>query len=423
MLGGSAADRRDSLRAPCRAVVIAAVLLPVWVSAAGAQGTPEKPKYGSFRFGPLYLSLRLQLTAGFESNVYNTPTPVGDDTVTLVPSLQAVLPVTRRARIRATGGILPSYFHREASERHTDLLGNVLGEVDVGPLTAFGGFGGGRYRQRFSLEIDERLLRHESNNTFGGALRLGQRVTVTGSQIATTYTFDPAAEVDGVSVSLSLDRKTVTRRLEVRLPLTRKTSLSPWVDVVEDRFLQSSPGFPTTVKSQRYAVALDFGELAFVNGRIAAGVRHFGSVDGVTPYDGLFLSISASMPFIADSRLTLSSNRDVAYSATPGPQGVSIRNTFVQSVYRGEVACGLPWKLYARPFVGYAEADYLAAAGPADTVPERKDHTWIFGAALLRRLGSHASLGVTAQKEHRRSPVPGREYHGTLYGLTGEVTF
>lgn len=409
-----------------RAAAISALLVPLSASVASSQerqASPERPKYGSIRVGPLYLSLRLTLTAGFDSNVYNTPTPLGDESVSLTPTVQAVLPMTRRARIKATGGIVPQYFHKEASQRHTDLLGNLLGEVDLGPLTAFGGFGGGRYRQRFSLEIDERLLRHESTNTFGGTLRVGHRVKATGSQIAVTYTFDPAAVLDGRPVNLALDRKTVTRRLEVSLPVTRKTSLVPFVDLVEDRFLHASSGVPSRVRSQRYAAALELGELAFVTGRVAAGVRHFGAGEGVAPYDGLFLAISASMPFVAGSRLALSSNRDVTYAATPGSADRAVRNTRVDSVHRGDVAFELPWKLYARPFAAYAESTYLLPSEPAATNAIRRDRVWSFGGALLRRLGDHINVGVTAQRQRRTSPVLGRKYDGTLYGLTGEARF
>jgi hypothetical protein len=45
----------------------------------------------------------------------------------------------------------------------------VRGEVDVGPFTAYGGVGGGHYHQRFTLEIDDRLLRHEDEGPLGGS--------------------------------------------------------------------------------------------------------------------------------------------------------------------------------------------------------------------------------------------------------------
>src|SRR5262249_54388765 len=142
------------------------LLIVACVSPAAAEERQQNPKYGTMRLGPLYLSIVVQANAGYDTNVYNTPAQLGGQTVTVTPTVTAVLPVTRHARLRGTGSVLPQYFYKEASERHTDLYGTLLAEVDVGPVTAYGGVGGGRYRQRFSLEIDERLLRHESSTTF-----------------------------------------------------------------------------------------------------------------------------------------------------------------------------------------------------------------------------------------------------------------
>jgi len=393
-----------------------------FASSAAAQERQPGPKYGTIRLGPLYLSVVVQATAGYDTNVYNTPTALGDQSVTVTPSLQAVLPLTRHARLRGTGGIVPQYFSKQASERHTDVFGTALAEVDIGPLTAFGGVGGGRYRQRFSLEIDQRLLRHESNDTFGAKLHVGHRITATASQLSTTYTFDPTVELDGRPVSVALDRDTVIRRIEVSFPLTRKTSLVPSVDLLEDRFLHPQPGLLPRTSSQRYAAALDFSDLAFLNGRVAAGVRHFSAGQGVAPYDGLFLAVNVGMPFIAHTRLLLSSTRDVAYSATQATVPGSPRNTYVNSIHRAEVWLNLPLKMMARPFVGYAEARYLLPSDQAGTTP-RLDRALSVGGAVLRRLGDHVSMGVTAQHVTRKSPIDDHQYDGTVYGLTGEVRF
>jgi hypothetical protein len=210
--------------------------------------------------------------------------------------------------------------------------------------------------------------------------------------------------------------------VELSLPVTRKTTFVPSVDLVEDRFLHPQPGLLPLTRSQRYVAALDFGELAFLNGRLAVGLHHFGARQGVAPYNGLFLSVNLGMPFIAHSRLLLSSTRDVTYGASQAPEATLVRSTYVNSVNRAEVSFNLPLRIIARPFAGYAEARYLLPPDQASTTP-RVDHAWTVGGAVLRRLGDHINLGLTAQKVMRKSPISERRYDGIVYGLTGEVHF
>jgi putative beta-barrel porin BBP2 len=405
-----------------RVAVIAILVRPGSGQAVAQEKDSERSKYGSVRLGPVYLSARAPFAVGVDGNVYNTPEGTSDEAASITPTLKAVLPLGRHARIRSSGGVVPQYFHRESTQRYTDRFGDVRGEIDAGPITAYGGIGGGRFRQRFTLEIDDRLERHEKSDVLGAVLHVGHRVTVGGSQTRLTSTFDAEAIVDGRPVSASLDRRTMTRRADLSLPLTRKTSLRPFADFVEDRFLQPSPGLASSVTSQRYGAALAFSELAFLNGTLAAGVRHFGAGEGVAPYDGLFLSVNVTSPFIVGTRLLLSANRDVNYSAVAA-RSASVRNTYVASNYRAEVSFELPLRLHGRVFGGYIESRYLRPSGDEATFAPRRDRGWLEGAALLRHLGRHLSLGGRVQHESRTSPLDGRSYDGLAYGLAGEVRF
>jgi hypothetical protein len=207
------------------------------------------------------------------------------------------------------------------------------------------------------------------------------------------------------------------------LPVTRKTSFVPWVDLVEDRFVHPASALPSRVRSQRVAGALEFGELAFIAGRVAAGVHHYSASEGVPPYNGLFLDVSAGMPFVLKTRLQLSSHRDVTYSALGAASVAGVRTTYVISSHRAEVLFNLPWRWHGRSFVGYAESRYLRPRGAEATSMPRRDHAWIVGGALLRRLGDHLSVGGIVQREKRASPVVTHTYDATLYGLTGEMHF
>jgi hypothetical protein len=321
------------------------LVLLVAAAQAGAQEKSDKNKYGTFRLGPFYLSVLAPFNVGVDDNVYNSPDdPVADRSASITPTLQVVLPMTRHARIRASGGIVPQYFHREASERFTDLFGDVRGEVDLGPITAFGGMGEGRYRQRFTMEIDERVQRHQSTEVFGATLHMGRRLTMTASQLRTTSTVDPEATLDGGNINEFLDRRTVTRRVELGVPITRKTTLLPFVDFITDEFLHPSPDLARTVDSARYGLGLSFSDLAFFNGTAFFGIRHYGAGQGVPPYNGPFLGVNLGSPFILNSRLNLSAGRDVNYSALPPGAGANLRNTYVSSSYRARPGTWRPPK-------------------------------------------------------------------------------
>src|SRR5258708_3536246 len=145
----SPASRRSEAAVRTRRFAAISVLVLSSSQSLAQEQSRDRPKYGSVHLGPFYLSLRVPFAAGVDSNVYNTPDGTSDESASVTPSLQAVLPLTRHARIRGTGGIVPQYFHREATERYTDRFGDVRGEVDVGPITAYGGRWGGPAPPRY----------------------------------------------------------------------------------------------------------------------------------------------------------------------------------------------------------------------------------------------------------------------------------
>jgi hypothetical protein len=404
----------------CRWAAVGFVGVTLSITGANAQ---DRPKKGGLKLGPFQVSAVAPFTAGVDSNVYNTPLGVDDQSFTITPTIEVLLPLGRRVRIRNTGGIAPYYFRTEKSQRHTDLFGRTRTEVDVGPLTLFGGIEGARYRQRFSLEIDERIRRDVSGHVFGATFRIRRQLTLTASQHNVKSTFDPEASFAGQQVSVALDRNTQKRTVQLAVPLTRKTSLVPWVDLIEDEFLSLASGAPPLVKSARYGAAFEFSDLAFFNGRAAAGVRHYSGGGGVPSYDGPFLGVGLEMPFILRTRLQLSAARDVNYSATPSAAGAAIRQTYVAGRYGSTLIFELPWKLQGRIIGGFDETRYLSFAGSDQSVLPPREHGTTFGGVLLRHLGDHLSLGVIARHVERTSPVASRTYSDDLYGVTGDFRF
>ena len=395
------------------------VTLTISIPISNAQ---ERGKKSGLKLGPFQVSVVAPFTAGVDSNVYNTPDEVGDEAFTIRPTLQVLLPLGRRARITSTGGIAPYYFHTEKSQRHTDLFGRVRAEIDAGPVTPFVGVEGARYRQRFSLEIDDRIRRESSGYLFGATLRIRRQLTLTASQDMVTWTYDPEASFAGQPVSTALDRDTRTRTVQLRVPLTRKTFLVPWIDLIEDHFLNAAPGTIDLVKSSRYGAAFEFSELAFFKGRAAAGVRHYSGGQGVPPYDGPFFAVNLEMPFVWGSRLQLAAARDVNYSATPSPLGPAVRQTHIAGTYGASVNFELPWKLQGRVLGGFDNTKYIPPAD-SDALAPPGEHGDTLGVALLRHLGRHLSLGGIVRFVNRTSPDATRSYSDRVYGMTGDIRF
>jgi hypothetical protein len=425
-LRGFLLPRLVLLGLPALSPAMAAAQVPAAVSSPRPAPSPKaesKRSHGLIKLGPLYLTPGVILAAGIDNSedIYDPEdTRVPDEAVTVSPSLRAVLPVTKYARARASGGLAPHYFTTEKSDRHLDRFGSVGANVDLGPLSVGVSRSQGLVRARFSLEVEERLRREHSATSVSAALRLG-RTSIRGLQRVGTSTF---LSPSGDPQVAALDRENTTRRLELRLPLTRRTTLAPSVDRVEDRFLRDFVGVPAVVKSERYRMALEFSEIAFLNGRVAAGLRSTAAGQGVAPYRGLFLEAAVSMPFLLGTRLALSANRDMDYALRPAEDG-SRRNTGVNSLYRAQLSFELPWALHGRVLASYSVFDYLSAAtaGPDAVKAPRSASGVNYGGALLRRFGSHVGVGGLAQRVNRQTATDGLSYSGWSYGLTGQVRF
>ncbi len=116
-------------------------------------------------------------------------------------------------------------------------------ELDFGPFTFFGAGGGGQYKQRFSIDIDDRVLRQEQWAQVGARLKLTRRISLTGTGSSRVYRFESAV-LRGVDVKESLDRNSLSASLEGRLAITSLTTLLLSAEGIEDRFL--SAGLSTT---------------------------------------------------------------------------------------------------------------------------------------------------------------------------------
>ena len=389
--------------------------------AAAAERQKKRP--GRFRVGPVYLTPKLALrNAGVDTNVFNQRTgEISDTTVVLSPILEGALPVGRRLRLTGETHVDLNYFRRQHSERSTDFGGEGRAELDFGPFTLFGAGGGSQSRQRFSIDIDQRVLRHERWGGAGVKFAPISRLSATLTGTGRIYEF-ASSLVRGVDVKRSLDRNELTGSLQLRYALTRQTTAVLSADSIEDRFLRQASSASRLTRSYRYLAGLELGEKALLRGRILAGVREFPASGSAPRYWGSALAASATTRVFKYGLLAGVADRDVYYALSPTLLlSDSLRNTYVATRLGAELTVGLPLSLIGRGSFGLEEAKYLLPYPRGAGFAPRVDHLWTAGASLLRSFRRGVRIGGTVQWGRRVSSFPEFSYEGARYGVQAEV--
>ncbi len=425
------------MRARAVLALVLALGTPLLAWAADSEAPKKRP--GRYKIGPVYLTPKLELkNAGVDTNVFNKSAGgAGDTQVVLSPGVGAVLPVGRRLRITGRGFLDLNYFQRESTERSTDRAAEGRVELDVGPFTLFGAGGGGQYKQRFSIDLDERLLRQEKWAQVGARWDLTHRISLTGFGTGRVHRYDSLL-VDGADAKDTLDRNSLIATGEARIALTSLTTLFLSAEALEDRFLSAglNPRVTTTssghltaeppgrlVQSQRYLCGFELGARALIAGRVLAGYRQFpsGSVSA-PPYRGPVAAVSVTTPVLAQGRLDLSADRDVFYSASPaGTADERLRNSYVVARYGGQLTFDLPFDFIGRASVMYEQARYVLPDSGSEGSVRRADNRTTLSSSLLRRFGDNLRVGGNVAWTRRVSNVPGSSYDGLRYGLQAEL--
>lgn len=392
------------------------------LAAAGAAPGQEAPtkRPGRFKFGPLFVTPRLQLkNAGVDSNVFNSLTrEVPDTSAVLSPSADGVLPLGRRIKLMGSGYLDFNYFRRQRDEQSTDFGGRGSGELKLGAFKFFAGGGGSQARQRFSIDLNDRLLRQEKYADGGVTYSLTHRISLTGSVSSRIYRFENKI-VAGQSVKDSFDRRSQSGSAQMRYGLTKQTTFLAVADVIEDRFLaRNADAALQNVRSYRYLGGFEFGERALINGSVLAGVREFPRSGGAPPYRGPALAVAATVPLFQVGRLSGTVDREVYYATF---RAGDLRNTYVSTRFRAEPSFDLPFNFLGRGILGFEETRYLLPYTYQGTLVRRADHFWIAGGSLLRRVGETLRVGGTLTWNRRVSNFAELSYQGLRYGVQAEV--
>lgn len=425
-----AEDRHSERRSvwPCGAKNLVTVLFLLAPSLAFAQSPDPKEKYrrgpNTRHLGPLYITPKILASAGWDTNVTNSESdPFRDSTFGMSAVTEVFWPIGRRLRVIGTGSIAPNYFGRTESARSFDRGGTLGAGIDLGRLTLGGVVGASRAKQRFSIEVDDRLWRYEHSKSASAAIRLTRRLSLSGGWEKTGFDYEKNVLVGDDEVAQSLNRDRTTTSFAFGYALTKRTSLKGQAELMDDVFLGTATDpADETVRSYRYLGGITFSPIAKIQGEALAGWRHFpgGRSDSAPAYDGLTLEVRLQIP--VGSGLALAALRDVYYAVGQTRTALGTRrNSFVSSRYSATMGFDMPLQLIARGTVQFWRADYILPYEVDGATLDRADDVWTFGGSLLRRLGPRVALGGTVEHSTRATNAPGLRYGGTRYGVTAEV--
>jgi hypothetical protein len=413
---------------PLRPARIAA-LVTAWLAVTTSASVAEsRKKPGRYQWGPLFFTPRLLVKdLGFDTNVYHTlRNPTRDALIVVTPRVDGTLLLGSRFRASGFGYLEEYYYQRQDTERSTNFYGQGRAQLELGPLTFFGGGGGGQFTQRYSIELDERLKYQQKLGNAGATWRITRRFSTTGEVNSEVITFAPAIQRNGVNVKAAGDRNTIMASGQVRYALTRRTNVVVSVDARDDRFFSQPPTLPRVLRSYRYLGGLEFSERALFSGRVVAGIKEFPGTlaQGSPAYRGPAYSADLVLPVGRGGRLRALLDRDVVPAASFINLGsLRYRNAFVYKRYLGETTVDLPASFIASGSAGFEEARFLLPYPypNALNLAPRLDHRWTAGAGLLRRFGDSVRIGGSVNWYRSVSNLPQFSYQGVRYGLTAEI--
>jgi hypothetical protein len=385
---------------------------------AGADEAPERP--GRFHAGPFWLTPRLEIrSAGYDTNVYNAQTgAVSDPAFVIAPGLVVALPVGRRLTFEARGLVSWNWFSRETSERSVDRDAGVKATLRFDRLDVFGELGWGEAKQRFSIDLDERLVHEDTRQGLGARLRLARKLQLSASAQWQSFDIQGPPEVQA-----SLDHDSETLGLEAGYDLTKRTQLVARFERITDSFDEALGSAGREVRSGRYMGGFGFSTRAAISGRLLLGVREFpGEVGSAAPpYTGPALDVMLGVPAGPLGQLRLQAEREVQYSATPGvSEGELVRNTYVNGRYRAELQSELPFDLISRLFYQRQLGDYQLPYLVDGVAVDRDATLHVYGFSLLKAFGPTLRVGGGYTWESRDSTLPGDSYTTSRYGIQAE---
>jgi hypothetical protein len=394
-----------------RSIAVVAVLAAA--PAFAQTPAPDPDSEANVRFGPLSLKSTIALSnLGVDTNVFNeadADQPESDFTMTFSPNTDMWL---RMGRTWITGTVQVDwvYYNRFASERAANSAFRIGVDRTFNRVAIKGNARRLSTRDRPGYEIDARSQRLETQYDGEASVRVLSKTSVGATTFRRRTAFDEAAIFRDANLSRELDRTTSGTGFVVRHTLTPLTSVALDVTRERERFVTST--FRDS-DSTKVMGSVNFQPLALISGTASVGVRVFDPVPQDVPaFNGVITAVNLSYSLLGMTRFGVQANRDVQYSfefSQPYYLESGITGSVQQQVFG-------PFDVLAR--IGTRGLAYTDRIGAAVDVSNRTDRVNTVGIGAGYRMGTDKRLGVTLDRQHRTSTVPGRTFTGLRFGLS-----
>jgi hypothetical protein len=399
-----------------------------WTAATvyGQGSASEPPTSVPVRLGPVALAPTLTLSnLGWDSNVFNQPSnldPPDDVTAVLTPEVQAWVRLGR-ARLSARGNVAFVYFRDHENEGSVDFDEEARLEMPMARLRPYVAGRWARARQRFSYEIDQRILRHENSQLVGTEIRVGSRTSFDVNARRNRLEFDDQPSFGEPLVTEFYDYTSDGIGLTLRQQLTPLTSFAITGGAHRDRFDMHPERDTDTV---RVSAGVELKPFALISGRAYAGWQRVElTAPGSSPFTGVVASVDLAYTLLGATRFAVQAQRDISYSAIQGQHAYLLSGVTLLIDHRLDGR----WDVGAR--VGRHRLSYgvFTPTGDPDAPPPPlsaadREIVTQYGGEIGFRFGPDTRTAINVSHSTRVSTVTtGREYERTQVGLSIDYRF
>ena len=367
------------------------------------------------QLGPLYLTPRWALHAGFDDNVFNsTEAPQSDWTAIFAPSLTVALPVTHRALFRVNAGCDLVWFSHFVNERSIDPRLEARAEGYLQRATVSFQHTALSTRQRPNYDIDVRSRRFESSSVGSVAVNFSVKTSVDVSAAHTNTEYE-ASDFETIDLRQALNGTADSIALTPKLRLTEFTSVAVRAEGLQERFTYDAARNRDSVMLMP---GVELKPRALVSGQAYVGYRWMAAKDPtrMPDFSGVVAHLGLSLRAGQGTRVNTGYDRDIV-GASSAAEPYFVENSVRLSVTHA-IPHGIDFMLQAErhpydftEFYAVPPAPVVQPAAPGPVLqitpglvpPPRKDRTYVFGAGVGYRMGRNMRIGIHATRTERYS--------------------
>jgi Putative beta-barrel porin 2 len=386
--------------------------------------SPDDPRPGRFRIGPIYLTPVLRVgTFGLDTNVFYTATDrQADVSGSGGPGLIVVLPFSRRARLISEGDLTYLYFVRTASERK--LMGNARSALELNGARTFASIGG-RFDDTYarpSTEVDRRVAERITSAEVQLRRELSARTRFSAVSTFSRQEVDAGTDFLGANLSETLNRDSISVTGGFDYALTPKTRLVAEGTYEKDQFHQD-PGRDAARPLADIGIRTESS--ALISGQALGGVRWFLPVTGSSANRqyGAYANIDTTWHVTASTSLSGGYRRDVDYTALQVVSGApTLRTEIASAGFRQEFRHRVEFNIEGRRTHTRTSGAVRLVLDSGQTIETvRDDVTYEATAELGYKVASRLWAGGRAGYGQRQSTIADFGVQGLIVGA--KITF